>query len=171
MTDPVAYHITLNDYVSFQREAAWRAMPRFIAVMVVLVGIIALAGIALGERGMIGGAVIGWIIVVIGVPLFARYIRIPSVARKTFREYALIREEMTLNLTDEGFSIAQASGHVAMAWSNVILWSENDCMLAIHPNQQMGYILPKDAIGPERVGYIREQLVESGLPSKGKRRK
>ncbi|MBI1401649.1 MAG: hypothetical protein GC147_00355 [Porphyrobacter sp.] len=171
MINAVTYYITEDDYASFLRLMSARAMPRFALTVAGFVAIVSAAGFLLSEPYVSIGAVAGGL-VAIGVTLIVgRNFTIPRNVEKVFSEYALIQEEMTLSVTSEKFSISQASGHVAMLWGKVAMWNENDRVLLIHPNRNLAYILPKQALGSERHEYIKQRLVENGLPHKGKLRK
>lgn len=168
---PVAYRISQGDYITLMQMFAARAFPRFamlIAGVVVIVSVIALAVDA--PQAAYSAAVTAALIVP-ALWLLGRYVIIPRKGARTFRDYALIREEMTLSLSAEGFAIAQASGHVAMAWSDVLMWDESNQILAIQPTSELAYIIPKQAIGDERADFIRQRLTDCGLSRKGKRRK
>jgi len=169
--EPVAYRISQGDYITLMRMFAVRAIPRFVMVMAGVVGVVSLAAVVLDAPEAAYSAAITVVIIVPVLVLLGRYVIIPRKGARTFREYALIREEMTLSLSDEGFAIAQPSGHVAMAWGDLLMWDESDRILAIQPTRELAYIIPKQAIGDERATFIRQKLADHGLPSKGKRRK
>jgi hypothetical protein len=169
--EQVRYRITQNDYIAFQQLLAARAAPRFAVFMALLAAAMsavgALAGVADIAIGAFGGAVIG----AIGLPLIARWLIIPVQARKAYREYDLIKEEMVLSLNEDNFVITQTSGRVAIGWESVVLWRENDLMLTLHPTRQLAYIMPKPALGERPIAYIKERLAAHGLPRQGKQRK
>ncbi|WP_086607552.1 YcxB family protein [Erythrobacter donghaensis] len=169
--EPVAYRISEADHITLMRMFQKRALPRFAMFMAIVVALVFVVAVPLGLPEAGYSAAVTALVIVPTFALFARYVTIPRKAARAFRDYALIREEMTLSLTGEGFAITQASGHVAMAWSDVLMWDENDRILAIHPTGELAYILPKQAIGRDRVDFIRQHLVDYGLSSKGKRRK
>ncbi len=169
--EPVAYRISQGDYIALLRLFAVRAIPRFVMIMAAVVAAVAVVAVPLGAPEAAYSAVATAVIIVPVLLLLARYVIIPLRGGRTFREYALIREEMTLTLSGEGFAIAQASGHVAMTWSDMLLWDESDQIFALHPTRELAYILPKQAIGHDRVALIKQKLTASGLPRKGKRRK
>lgn len=169
--ESVSYHIGESDYISFMRMFAVRALPRSAMFIAGVVVVVALVAISLGKPEAGISAAISAVVTLVVFSLLGRYLIIPRKGARTFRDYALIREEMTLTLSENGFAIAQASGHVAMAWGNVLMWDETDQILAIHPTRELAYILPKRAIGTEREDFIRQQLVAHGLLRKGKGRK
>lgn len=169
--EPVRYHITQGDYIAFQQLIQARAVPRFVLFMAGLALVVSLVGALLGAPdvaiGAFGGAAIG----AIGLPLIARWIVIPIQARKAYREYDLIKEEMALTLGDDSFAISQPSGNIEVSWASVVLWREDDRMLTLHPTSNLAYILPKAAIGEGCIATIKQHLAASGLPRQGKRRK
>lgn len=171
MIEAVVYYISRDDYASFLRLMSARAMPRFALAVAGFVAVVSAAAFALDERYLIIGAVAGGLVSIGSTPIVGRNYAIPRSVEKVFREYALIQEEMTLTLTSEKFSISQASGNVTMLWDKVLMWNENERVLLIHPSHNLAYILPKEAIGPERGEYIKQRLAENGLPHKGKPRK
>lgn len=169
--EPISYHITEDDYVAFQKMIAARGVPRFVLFMVGLVVLASLIVIAAGAPEAILGAATGGLIGATGLPLIARWTIIPIQARRSYREYDLIQQEMTLSLTDEGFAISQASGRVAMTWDSVAIWNENNSLLTLHPTKNLAYILPKHSLGDAHIAFIRQCLGAHGLSTKGKRRK
>ncbi len=171
MIAPVSYHISQADYLALMRLFAARALPHFALVMLGLASVMALLGVAAGQIEIGFIAAITLLVTVAVLTILSRLVLIPSRSGRTYREYGLIREEMTLTLSAEGFAIAQPSGSVAMAWGKVVAWDETGQIFAIHPTRQMAYILPKKAIGQERTDFIRQRLAEHGLPNRGKRRK
>lgn len=171
MTEAVIYRISKDDYASFLRLMSARAMPRFALAVAGFVAVLSASAILLDEPYLIIGAVAGGLVAIGVTPIVGRNYTIPRNVEKVFSEYALIQEEMTLSVTSEKFSISQASGHVTMLWGKVVMWNENERVLLIHPNRNLAYILPKDALGSERGEYIKQRLAENGLPNKGKPRK
>lgn len=171
MNDGVVYHISKDDYASFLRLMSARAMPRFALAVAGLVAVVSAAAFLLDEPYLIIGALAGGLVAIAVTPIAGRNYSIPRRVEKVFSEYALIQEEMTLSVTSEKFSISQASGHVTLLWNKVVMWNENERVLLIHPNRNLAYIIPKQALGPERDEYIKQRLVENGLPHKGEPRK
>jgi hypothetical protein len=169
--EPVEYTIGEADHVAFNL-LQWRAMiPRTIlagAVAVIALGVLAYAidGLDAFVPVAIGGTIgVG------AVLMIQRFIVVPRFARKTWREFKLLRETMTLSLGEEGFAIQQPSAHVDAFWQDMIAWDENARILAIYITRQLAYVLPKLDVGPDHIDYARERLIESGLIAKGTRRK
>ncbi len=168
---PACYHITEADFVAFQQLLAARAAPRFAVLMAVVAAVASAIGVILGVPAIAIGAFGGAIVGAIGLPLIARWLVIPRQARKVYREYDLIQEDMTLNLTADGFVISQPSGSVTVGWQSVVLWHENDLLLTLHPTRNLAYILPKAALGEGAIAILKERLVAHGLTRQGKPRK
>jgi len=167
---PVGYSIEEADQVAFNALHFRGSVPRFVLFATLTVGaIMALAYSFDGAMGALSVCIGG----VIGIALMlaiVRYITVPRFARKAWRDFALIREPMTLTLHEEGFTLDQPSAHVDGRWSNMIAWDEDVKVFAIYVTRQQAYILPKDQIEADIIDYARARLIDSGLIKRGKRR-
>ncbi|MEL7446276.1 MAG: YcxB family protein [Pseudomonadota bacterium] len=171
MSEPVTYRISYEDYLSFSRLHQIRSLKPFVIFMVVLVGVIGVIAWLGGAPEVAFGGVIGAFVAITVLPLVGRYIVIPWQTKRSYREYSMMHEDMTLSLTSDEFRIEQQSGNVAARWDRMAKWDENEDVFLIYPTRNLAYILPKSDIGSARIDYAREQLRASGLMNKGTLRK
>ncbi|MBV7259990.1 hypothetical protein [Erythrobacter crassostreae] len=170
MLGPVKYHISQDDYLEFAKLVHAVQIKNLVVFIAGFVALIALVAIFVGDPMLSIGAAIGGICAGTVLFLLSRFIILPWRVGKTYREYSLIQEEMTLSVSETDFSISQRSGSVTAQWSNMVLWNENTHVIAIHPTRQLGYIFPKAQIGSDHAEFIRRRLAMNGLPEKAKAR-
>jgi len=85
--------------------------------------------------------------------------------------FGLIKEEMTIKLGEEGFTITQPSAHVDAKWSDMTGWDEVTEVLAVYVTRNQGYVVPKSQVPVSQIDYARERLIANGLPKAGALRK
>ena len=169
--EPVSYHISYEDQLSFAVLHQTRSMKSFTLFIIGLVFFVTLMGYLRDSPSAAIGAAAGGIFALIAMFILARFILVPWHTKRAYRDFKMIQEEMTLSLSDESFTIDQASGNVTAQWENMVKWDENERILAFYPQRQMAYIFPKAALGNDRIAHMRAKMVKSGLPKKGKLRK
>lgn len=103
----------------------------------------------------------------VGTLAAIRFLMVPRIAKRQWRENHNIREELTLTLNQDGFTIAEPSSHVDARWDQMLKWEESDAILAIFPNSLVAYILPKQQVGPEHIDFARQRLISNGLAQAG----
>ncbi len=167
MLGPISYRISGDDYISFCKLIQGVQVRNFTVFIAALVALIAVFAIVQDRVEFAIGGAIGGLISVLVVPFVMRTVIVPQRAQKAYLEYRLMHEEMTLEVTDDGFSITQASGHVVLRWSDIVYWNENERVVSVHPTQHLGYIFPKEQIGSDHAEFIRRRLAMHGLPEKG----
>jgi hypothetical protein len=96
---------------------------------------------------------------------------LPRHARGMFREQISMREAKELIFSEDGMEITQASGSFRAEWSSIIFWREMAGHLQLYISRAMVIPLPLNQIGDDRAAFIRSQLIASGLPRPGRRRK
>jgi hypothetical protein len=139
------YRITEDDYANASRFHAWR---RFIArpstaqlayggILVALLGICMWALPAIAPVFAVTGATLAIMIA------FGLFVRIPSRARRLYRQYKSIQEPITAELTDAGIKFSAPDGESNLPWSKILRWRQNDQFILIYPMPILFYILPK----------------------------
>lgn len=168
--DPVRYTVSEEIHLAYwtlQFDSSIKRAIVFLCGLVVVLAIIAfviadgISALSVGIGGVIGAVI---------VTLATRFIVIPWQAAKSWRDYALLKEEMTITMHEDGFSIEQPSAHVDAKWSSMIAWHETDQLFAMYLNRQLAYVLPKDQVSAAHTDYARRHLIASGLHNKGTRR-
>ena len=169
--ESVKYTLTEEEHLAFWKLQFDSSLKRSLVVLAALIAALAVASVAISGPASAVGVVSGGIAGAIIVLLLCRFVIIPYQANKVWRDFALIKEEMTLTLREEGFTIEQVSGHVDAKWSQMVAWHEAQAVFAIFVNRQLAYLIPRGQVAPEVVDFARERLIESGLTKKGARRK
>jgi hypothetical protein len=167
---PVTYRLEMADYLRINRAIYIRQM-RWILPLVI-------AAVAFGARDALfsGDGKSLWLFPIFGAPiaiglLSQPYVLLPRKARTLFREQHTLSEEATLKLGENGFEIEQASGSNRYKWDHLIKWTETSEMIVVYLSRNLLFWFTKEAVGTERLGYMKAKLIASGLPSPGKQRK
>jgi hypothetical protein len=141
----VQYRITEDDYTNVARFRAWRYFVARPSTMTLVAGssIVILLGIGLWTR-IDSMQMIAFLTVVFSI-LFAvgLFVRVPSLARRHYRQYKGIQEPITAELTDAGIKFGNADGEAILPWSKVLLWRQNDQFILIYGMPVLYYIVPK----------------------------
>lgn len=92
-------------------------------------------------------------------------------AKAIYREQPSMAEERLVTLSDTDIFIEQASGTFRSNWSSIVKWDEWPDMLTLYVNRALFLPFPKADISADRIDYIRQRMIDSGLPKSGKLRK
>jgi YcxB-like protein len=96
-------------------------------------------------RGVgIGGVIGGGVISVLG-----RYVLSPWIARRHYKSYKAIQEEITVEIFDDCIRLSTADSDSKIKWAKVHKWRHNDDYILIFPMPRIYYVVPKSlaAIG------------------------
>jgi hypothetical protein len=165
------YQLTQQDYLAFLQMHNRANAPRGLLFLSVGGAALLLFGWATNDLPIAATTVAIVMIAVLIMALLVHFAWMPRHVAKTWREYSLIREPVTLTLTADGFHFVQPSAHVDVKWANVVKWDEEDAIFAVYATRQLAYILPKGACAESLLEAAREGLLSSGLTAKRKRRK
>jgi hypothetical protein len=168
--EPATYRLEMADYLRINRAIYVRQM-RWILPL-------AIAAMAFGSRDALfsGDGRSLWLIPIFGVLiaiglLIQPYVFLPRKARTLFREHHAVSEEATLKLSKDGFEIEQASGLHRYKWDHLVRWTETPDMVVVYPSRGLLLWFTKEAVGAERLAYMRERMIASGLATSGQLRK
>lgn len=168
---PVIYRLDKESHCALWNLIFWRSVIR---CLLWIIPLSALAGLLLtvGREPLVE-ALVPILAGVVGgsVAVAAMWLTIPHRAAKVFNESAILQEQFTLSVDDQEFEFTQESGNVRSRWDQMAKWDEDGRLLAIFPNRQMAYLLPKDRVPQGFVDYCRERLIASGLPLPNRLRK
>jgi hypothetical protein len=145
----VQYRIAEDDYASAACFHAWRHLiARPSSTNLLAFGTIAvLVGIGLWERVVSAQALVFLIVfsIVIFSMLYAfnLFVRVPSLARRHYRQYKAIQELITAELTDAGIKFSTADGEGLLTWSKILQWRQNDRFILTYAMPILYYIVPK----------------------------
>ncbi len=169
--EPATYSISQEDHVAFSVMHFYGSFAQFVLVMGLVVVAVTAVLLALFEWTSAYSVIIGGAVGMAVMFVLTRFVTVPRHAKKSWRDFALLREPVELTLSQEGFSMVQPSAEVTAKWDDMIVWNESEHVFAIYITQQQAYILPKQQIPASHIDFARERLIESGLVKKRKRRK
>lgn len=151
------------------RRAAMKQFPIFVGIVLILAGLLYVLGGNQGKELAIGG-LIGLCLLPLIFWIAYGFI-LPRRSAAVFHETVNLREPQTISFDADGFRVDLKSGHSRHEWSHIAKWDESDRIMAVYINRILAYILPKDQVSPEVIGFVRQQLIETGLTKPGKPRK
>ena len=148
----VQYRITEDEYADVARFHAWRHfIARPSTMMLIASGIaLVLVGIGLWTRWINGQIFVFAIVIFSMLYAFNLFIRVPSQARRHYRQYKAIQELITAELTDAGIRFSNSDGDGVLPWSKLLQWRQNDRFVLIYGMPILYYIVPKSI---ERQGF------------------
>ena len=79
-------------------------------------------------------------------------------ARKRWRTAAEVREPRTFEFTDRGISIKGLTFSGEAAWTNIDRAETARALILIYTQQNLGYLIPRDAMTPEQEASLRALL-------------
>lgn len=171
MPRPVTYRIGEDDYFAFNALMSRRTWTRCLFLGIPGAALVAVP-VAWIERSLVQG--IGLIIVGLAVgAIYSLVMRLflgPRV-RKVYRETVSLQEELTLTFEEGGLRVEQPSGLHRVKWGQLVRWDEDDKVFTVFTNRVQALIFPKHQVGREAVDFMREQMLQSGLPRPWKLRK
>jgi YcxB-like protein len=168
--DPEEYRIGEVHYLAFAQLSAAQgfriAFALFGGYLLFVLAVIALVG---GDTLLWSFA--GFAAFLLALVCNNRFRALPRLTKAAYREDVQIKETRTLIYDAEGYAATFASGLVRQKWANLVKWDEDDHIFVVYSNRQMGHIFPKDQVQSHVIDDIRQHLVASGLPQRGKLRK
>lgn len=169
--EPVSYRLEPVDYIRLNRAAYFRQMRWTLPlIMAVLAFSLRDELFFSGDRRMLWLLPILGVLVALGL-LVHPFVLLPRRARTVFRELHALSEEATLTLGEDGFKIEQESGSNRYQWDHMVRWTETPTMVIVHPSRNLLLWFAKEAVGAERLAFMKARLIASGLPNPGKVRK
>lgn len=169
--EPARYSISQEDHIAFVLLHFRRNIPGFLIAGSLAVCILCAGAFVYDDGNAALAVAIGGVLGMGGMFAIIRYFSVPRHAKRAWQEFALIKEQMELRVSEGGFELDQPSAHVKSSWCDMVAWNEDERVFAIYVTQQQAYILPKGQIEASLIDYARTQLIESGLQAKGKKRK
>ena len=130
------------------------------AVAVVALALAAFFGPPVLRRPLIIGLVVG-----IPFGVFWQYVINPLWAKKHYRKYKGIQEQITIELKDEGVWFSSEDYSSIIKWEKIFKWRQNDSYLLIYPMPRMFYVIPKVI---ENSGFDLSPLIEALQAKVGK---
>lgn len=167
---PVEYRIGEDDYINFGLLNTAKAFRIFLSVFCGYLAFV-LAAIAVS-----GGSTILWGMAVLTAFLLGllcnnRFRALPRLLKASYREDAQIKEPVLLTYDADGYVAESAASFNRREWADMVRWDENDRIFVVFSNRQLGHIFPKDQVPAHVIDDIRNHMVASGLPERGKLRK
>ena len=149
----VEYRIREEDYVEAMKLYS-RLMPRSLLLylgITAMLGMLATTGSPLVSSAAIGGLVGGVIAVVLG-----RYLLVPLLARRHYRNYKANQELFSVELLHEGVRFSSATAEGILHWDKILKWRQNDDYVLIYIMPRLYHIGPKSI---ETKGFDIAELV------------
>ncbi|MEM1050846.1 MAG: YcxB family protein [Pseudomonadota bacterium] len=169
--EPVKYTLTEQDQLAFNILHWQASVPKAIFYAGLAIFGMGVLAYLIDGAGTVIFVAVGGLLGAVLVLCLARYVLVPRFAKRSWREFALIKETVELAISIDGFSMTQPSAYVDSKWEQMIAWDENSHIFAIYVTQQQAYILPKSQVSEHHLSYARDRLIESGLIAKGTKRK
>jgi len=92
-------------------------------------------------------------------------------ARAIYREQPSMQETRRVTLTEHEISFEMPSGTFSTAWASIVKWDDIAGVFVLYLNRAMMLPMPHDAVSEANLNYMRAQIIASGLPKPGKRRR
>lgn len=165
------FQLTEADYVAFLRLYYRRYRPMSLAILFGASLLLVIVGWQSQNWAMTRTVIGTMFALAIVYGLALHYWLLPRHAAKTWADYALIKEPVTLTVNATGVRYEQPSAHVDVQWHSALLWDEDDVIFAVFATRQLAYIFPKRVCDAALLTAVRDGLVASGLTDKGKLRK
>lgn len=127
---------------------------------------VALLGLALGNDGMMGGAlpILSWLVLTFAFILaVVQFWVLPRQTRRMFRQTSLLRELITLSWDEDGFALEGESARSRIAWKDLYAWDEHESVFILMQNEMLYNLVPKLALDEGQTGDLRNCLEASGL--------
>jgi hypothetical protein len=168
---PESFFIDEKLYLEFCRMTFRRSISQCVksAALAILVTMAVLALVLQDLPAILAGAIAG--LIALTIFLVLRYLLLPRRARKVYLETVSLREARQLSVDEVAFTLSQESGTWRSKWVDMVKWDETSDLIAIYPNRVMAQVLAKGQLSDGIINYCRDQLIEAGLPQRGKRRK
>jgi hypothetical protein len=174
MFEPVSYRLELKDYVRLNRDICARTIGRPFAITIIAsyIAITIISSLS-SHKLEIMPDTISFVsaFIIFLVTILSLYFIIPIRSKTLFREQRSLSEDILLVLHEDGLEFRQESGNFRVKWQHLVKWIEQRDIIAVFPSSAVMIWFTEQAIGIERMAYIRDQLALSGLPKPGKLRK
>ncbi|MGB3472403.1 MAG: YcxB family protein [Erythrobacter sp.] len=165
--EPVSYTISKEDHFAFWARQFSKSIRRFVIIVAGVVVVLGSLAWFLSDWTSAVAVVTGGCIGAVLFPLIMRYLVLPREAQRTWDAFALIKEEMTIDLGEERFTITQPSAHVDAKWSDMTGWDEVAGVFAVYVTRNQAYVIPKSQVPASHIDYARERLIANGFPKAG----
>ncbi len=91
---------------------------------------------------LIGAWYIGFVIV-IAISFMFRFLFLPILFKKQYKNYTAIRKATLLSISDIGYNYKSSSGESNIKWCDLVRWKENDSSILIYFAPNLCHIVPK----------------------------
>lgn len=158
-------------FLQFWRMSCGKAYRRLTLIWGAILLSALIVGVLAKEDGrvVIAGAVGGGAALIL-VQLFG-WLRVPARARKAFKTATHFSTEQHFAMDEGEIAVQTELSSARIPWSHFWKWEESAALLALYPQMQIAYLLPKGQISEDDLEFIRQSLKEHGLKIEGKPRK
>ena len=164
-------NIDESTYVRFWRMTCGKTLRRSSAIWGAILISALVLGLILKEEGdvLIAGAIGGGAALI--VVQLVGWFRIPARARKAYHTATHLSIEQIYEMDENEIAVQTKLSSARIPWGHFWKWEESPALLALYPQMQIAYLLPKDQVTEGDLGFIRESLTKHGLKIEGKPRK
>ena len=171
MTRTATFQLTQADHLAYLRLVVIASLPLFALYIFSIFLIFLLFGFYMDDLKMASVMSAAALATFFALSTLSYFVLMPHNSKKIWKEHVQIREPMTFIVEEHQFSIKQPSGQTTAQWTNMARWNEDGKVFAIHIAGQLAYVIPKRCVDGDFIDFVRNRLIESGLPKKGKPRK
>lgn len=89
----------------------------------------------------------------------------PMMARRHFRQSKALHDDIEVSWDEEGIAMRGRHGHGRYAYDEFHRWSESANLLLLYQSEMLYNIVPKRALGPEKLADLKAQLSRANGPN------
>jgi len=136
-----SYLITQQDYLNGARLFTRLTQKKRI-ILVTLFLFMALLCVFADSlfKPVLAGGLIGMLI---AIPL-VRFVVNPIWLKRTYHNYAAIKEPQQIEFKEDGIQFSSADGSVLLRWKHIYQWRQNESYLLVYQNQRLYHIINKN---------------------------
>jgi hypothetical protein len=146
------FRISEDDYVATHKLCARLTKRQW--VINLSIGLVLVLMAVFGPPALQVGALVGLIVGGL-VTAVTHLVVVPNQVRQHYRNYQVIKEEVTLDLQDNGIRYSSDSGVAVLTWDKILKWRENEKFVLIYLMPSLYYIVPKEV---EKLGFDLGEL-------------
>lgn len=102
--------------------------------------------------------VLTWII-----PTITKFVLIPSIARKRFKQHKALQRPYTLSWSKDALTIKSETGENNTPWSDFLKWRENEHLFLIYVTNGLFRMIPKRAFSDSHAATEFGQLLHEKI--------
>lgn len=107
------------------------------------------------------GALIGGMIVLV----IGRFFASPLLARRHYRKYKAIQQDLAVELAENGIRFFAPTGEVIVTWDQIYKWRQNATFVLIYPMPRLFHIIPCSVVAQ---GFDLQALTDALVAHVGK---